>query len=220
CLMHARLSAAADETNTVVMNQLLQAQQRYADERKRICHRSTRTPVAAEVAEVELVQRGRVRERQLALLERGDQKRRRILGDPRQLFFGAVQVLDRAAVVVLVVGDDEPLGQPTQLRGVERQWLDGVHGYSGVAVRSSNWMIESAFVQTPNFPASLKVSSFWSITCLPSKNTSMWLPIIRTASSCHTPEATLPFHPANLSRRPLTTWYRCTLSSRAFARVM
>src|SRR5207249_477850 len=111
-------------------------------------------PVAAEVAEVELVQRGRVRERQLALLERRDQERWRVLGDVRQLLLGAVQVLDRAAVVVLVVGDDQPLGQPTQLRGVERQWLDGVHGYSGVAVRSSNWMIESAFVQTPNFPAS------------------------------------------------------------------
>ena len=123
-----RPAASAGETHTGEAKQFLPARERSAGARNRICHRSTRMPVAAEVAEVELVQRGRVRERQLALLERSDQKRRRVLGNPRQFLLGAVQVLDRAAIVVLVVRDDQPLGQSAQLRRIERQRFDGVHG--------------------------------------------------------------------------------------------
>jgi hypothetical protein len=67
-------------------------------------------------------------------------------------------------------------------------------------------MIESAFVATPNLPASLNVESCPSIAFFPSKNTWMWSPAISMARSCHTPEATLPFHPANFTRRPLTGW--------------
>src|SRR6266446_4091120 len=91
--------------------------------------------------------------------------------------------------------------------------------YFGVAVRSSNWMIESALVHTPNLPASLNVPSWSSMTFLPSKKTWMWSPTISIARSCQTPDVTLPFQPANRSRRPFTTWYRWTLSSSAFARV-
>src|SRR5207248_1806415 len=90
----------------------------------------------------------------------------------------------------------------------------------GVAVRSSNWMIESAFVHTPNFPASLNDPSCASMTFLPLKKTWTWSPTISIASSCQTPDATLPSQPSKRTRRPLMTWYRCTLSSRAFARVM
>src|SRR5262249_41087586 len=40
--------------------------------------------------------------------------------------------------------------------------------YFGAAVRSSNWMTESALVQTPNLPASVKVLSWASMTFFPS----------------------------------------------------
>src|SRR6267143_4054360 len=99
---------------------LFPACERAVRTRDGVLDRAAWPPLAAEVAEVQLVQRGGVRECQLAFLERGDDGRRSVLRDARQLLLDAVQVADGAAVVALVMRDDEPLGQALQAG-----WLEG-----------------------------------------------------------------------------------------------
>ncbi len=77
--------------------------------------------VTTEVREVRLVQRLRVAKGQLAVAERGDDERRSVRVDARQLLLGAVEVADRAAVVVLVMRGDHALRQAVEGTWTERQ---------------------------------------------------------------------------------------------------
>jgi hypothetical protein len=63
----------------------------------------------------------RVPERELALAQRGDEERRRVARDLRELLLGAVQIPHGAAVVVLVMRRDHPLRDPVQRAGGERK---------------------------------------------------------------------------------------------------
>jgi hypothetical protein len=68
----------------------------------------------------------------------------------------------------------EPNGHPGHSRvGARPKPRRLARTHLGVAVRSSNCTMESAFVQTPNLPASLNASSCASMTLFPSKKTWM-----------------------------------------------
>src|SRR3954469_22509412 len=114
-------SAAAGETQPGEAEQLLPAAEGTIRARDGPLDPAAGTPVTAQVPEIQLVQRGGIRERQLALLQRGDEQGRSVLRDATQLLLRTVQVPDRAAVVVLVMRNDETLRQPLQLGGVERE---------------------------------------------------------------------------------------------------
>jgi hypothetical protein len=77
--------------------------------------------VTAEVPEVGLVQGLRVPKGQLAVAERDDEEGRRVGGDAGELLFGAVEVANSAAVVVLMVRRDHPFRQSVEGSWSERQ---------------------------------------------------------------------------------------------------
>src|SRR5207302_2861697 len=88
----------------------------------------------------------------------------------------------------------------------ERQRRARTAHSSGVAESASKCVTESAFVQTPTLPASLKVSSCASMTGLPSKWTWNRFPRASTASVCQVcPPASLS-QPASCRLRAFTTW--------------
>src|ERR1044071_1791044 len=101
--------------------QLLPARGRPELRRQRLREVAGRLAIAAEVLEVALVEIRRVRVGQLALAQAGDLEAGGVLGDLGELELDGVQVLDRARVVVVVVRGQEPLREPGELGGVERQ---------------------------------------------------------------------------------------------------
>src|SRR3954466_11857507 len=117
-------SAAACEAQPGQAEQLLPGAERTVGASDGPLDPAAGTPVTAHIPEIQLVQRGGIRERQLALLQRGDEQGRSVLRDASQLLLRTVQVPDRAAIVVLVMRNDEPLRQPLQPGGVEWERAD------------------------------------------------------------------------------------------------
>src|SRR5712664_4067967 len=113
--------ASAGETHSGQPEQLLPSAERPVRSPNRLLDRARWPAVSAQVPEVQLVQRGGIRESQLSLLQCGDDQRWGVLGDSRQLLLGPVQVAHRTAVIVLVMRDDEPLRQALQSGGLERE---------------------------------------------------------------------------------------------------
>src|SRR5215470_11284614 len=99
--------------------------------------RVARLAVSTEVPEVQLVENHRVVEAQLAFLEPADEEPRGVLVHAGELLLDLVEVLDRSAVVVLVVRAEEPLREPLELRRVEGQGLNGVLPWCHSAVDHS-----------------------------------------------------------------------------------
>src|SRR5207237_1421501 len=80
-----RPAAPAGETHAGEAKQFFPPREGARRARQGVCDRPTWTAIATEIGEVQLVQRSRVRERQLALFQRRDRKRCFVLVDARQL---------------------------------------------------------------------------------------------------------------------------------------
>jgi hypothetical protein len=72
------------------------------------------------------VERLRIPECELPIAERSDDERRGLGVGPHELLLDAVQVLDRAPIVFLVVRGDETFGKTVQRAGLEGERLYGV----------------------------------------------------------------------------------------------
>jgi hypothetical protein len=133
---------------------------------QRIAQLPFRLALAAQRGEKELAQDHRVRRDQLFALQAIDDKDRR--GSEVEfceLRRDGVQPPDRAAIIVLVMAEDQLFGHPLDPRRIAGERLHGIghrssSGYSnGVIAIMSKWVTLSALVHSATFPGLAEVLS-------------------------------------------------------------
>jgi len=77
--------------------------------------------VAAQVLEIRFVERLGIAKHEFPLAKAVDEERRCLLGDTGQLRLDMVETAHGGSVVMVVMGRDEPLGNPVQRPGMKRK---------------------------------------------------------------------------------------------------
>src|SRR5262249_36823509 len=128
-----------------------------------------------------------------------------------KVFLDNVQTFHRAAVIVVVVADDQSLGHPLDPSGVTGKGFHAVrhrthspYGSTSIAIWSKRVTL-SAFVQRAILPAPVKVLSIVVNSVLSSNSIVNRSPCALRPSECHSLGVTLMFIPSICSRRPLST---------------